>query len=125
MTAWPIKRPGLLLLALLLAGLVLRIWILASPLGEVEADESVVGLMALHVEAGERPVFYWGQPYLGGLEPYLVAGAFALAGPSNLALKAVPGLVYLLFLLLLFSRARRDYGQPTALLCALYLAIPP
>jgi hypothetical protein len=84
--------------AILLAGLALRGWILAGPLGEVEADESVVGLMALHIQQGEQVAFYWGQPYVGSLEAYLAAAAFALLGPSNAVLKAVPGFVFLVFM---------------------------
>lgn len=98
---------------------------LLGPLGEVEADESVVGLMALYIQAGQHFAFYWGQAYLGSLEAYLVAAAFVLAGPSNLVLKVVPGLSYLTFVLLLFFGARRDLGDRVALLSALYLAVPP
>src|SRR5205823_13644165 len=115
-------RTWLALGAIVALGIVLRAWILTGPLGEVEADESVVGLMALHIQAGEFPAFYWGQPYLGSLEAYLVAAALALAGPSNLVLKAVPGLAYLAFVLLLFLGARRAFGDRVALLSALYLA---
>jgi hypothetical protein len=96
-----------------------------GPLGAVEADEAVVGLMALHILAGERPVFYWGQPYLGSLEAYLAAGLFAVVGASNLALKLLPGLAFLAFVLLVYVGARRDYGRPVALASTLYLALPP
>jgi hypothetical protein len=48
------------LVALLLVGLALRLAIVASPLGEIDGDEAVVGLMARHIAfLGERPVFYW------------------------------------------------------------------
>jgi hypothetical protein len=120
--------PATTLIALgliLLAGVGLRAWILATPLGEADADESVVGLMALHILAGEFPAFYWGQPYLGSLEAYLVAAAFWLTGASNLVLKLVPGLVYLAFALFVFFGTRRDYGDGVALLSLLYLALPP
>ncbi len=47
----------------LVMGLVWRLAIVASPLGEIDGDEAVVGLMARHIAfLGERPVFYWGQP---------------------------------------------------------------
>jgi hypothetical protein len=121
----PVAPEWLALVAVLLLGVVLRILILSGPLGEVEADESVVGLMALHIQWGERPVFYWGQPYLGSLEAYLVAGLFSLVGPSNLALKAVPGLAFLGFALLVYFGARHDFGPGPALAAALYLALPP
>ena len=112
------------LVAVLISGLALRLWLLHSPFGEVEADESVVGLMALHVLQGERPVFYWGQPYLGSLEAYLVASVFAVAPPSNLLLKLVPTVVFFVFVVLAYSGARRDLGLGPALLTALYYCLP-
>lgn len=36
-------------------------------------DESIVGLMGLHVLRGEFPVFFEGQGYLGAVESYLTA----------------------------------------------------
>ena len=60
--------------ALLLVGLALRIYLLSGPFGEIDADEAVVGLMALEMPR-EIPAFYWEQQYLGTIEP-LVAAAF-------------------------------------------------
>lgn len=113
------------LLVILLIALALRLGLLLSPFGEVDADESVVGLMALHILEGERPAFYWGQPYLGSLEAYLVAGAFALFGPSNQVLKLVPCAAFLLFIMLVYWSARGPYGWRIGLASALYLAVPP
>ncbi|MCC7106436.1 MAG: hypothetical protein IT307_14965 [Chloroflexi bacterium] len=112
-------------LATVAAGLAFRLWLLHGPYGEVEADESVVGLMGLHILQGERPVFYWGQPYLGSLEAYLVAAVFAAVGPSNLALKLVPTVAFLAFLALSFLGARRDLGSQPAALTAIWYALPP
>ena len=65
------------LAALVVLGLAVRLAIIWSPLGEIDGDEAVVGLMARHIAfLGERPVFYYGQPYLGSLE------AFSAAPPS-------------------------------------------
>lgn len=106
-------------------GAAVRLWLLLGSLGEMEADEAVVGLMARHVLAGEWPVFYWGQPYLGSLEAYSVAAAFALAGPSPLVLKLVPALYSLLFIGLVYRATHLALGPGPALLSALYLALPP
>lgn len=72
------------------AGVALRIWILTGPLGTVDSDEAVGGLMARHVLDGEFPTFYWGQPYGGSQEAFVTALAFAIAGSSILTLKLVP-----------------------------------
>jgi hypothetical protein len=98
---------------------------LASPLGELEADEAVIGLMALHAMGGDHTAFFWGQAYLGSLQSYLAAGLFTVVGPSTLALKLVPAGVYLLFSALSYLVARRDLGRTVALVSLAYLAIPP
>src|SRR4051812_15497414 len=48
---------------------------------ELNADEALPGLMALHIAAGrETPVFYYGQHYFGAVEAYLVAALDRFAG---------------------------------------------
>ncbi|MBV9168690.1 MAG: glycosyltransferase family 39 protein, partial [Chloroflexi bacterium] len=111
---------------LLLVGLALRLAILASPLGEIDGDEAVVGLMARHIAfSSERPVFYWGQPYLGSLEAFSAAPLFALFDSSTPLLKLVPIVYSLGFLLLNVLLARRLFGTPPALATGVYLALPP
>lgn len=119
-------RFGWWLAALLLVGLLLRLAILLSPLGELDGDEAVVGLMARHIAfVGERPVFYWGQPYLGSLEAFTAAPLFRVFDSSTLLLKLVPTAYSLGFLVLSALLARRLFGDRPALATAAYLALPP
>ena len=118
-------RPALVLAALLLAALALRLFLLAGPQAELDADEAVVGLMANHILQGERPVFYYQQPYMGSLEAYLVALAFALFGSSTFTLKLVPLVISLLFVGLVFATGYRVAGLKGAFISGLYVAIPP
>jgi len=114
------------LVALLLLGLVVRLAIIFSPLGELDGDEAVVGLMARHIAfLGERPVFYYGQPYLGSLEAFSVAPFFVLFDSNTLALKLVPTAYSLGFLVLSGLLARRLFGTGPALATVAYLALPP
>jgi 4-amino-4-deoxy-L-arabinose transferase-like glycosyltransferase len=114
------------LLALLLVGLALRLAIIASPLGEIDGDEAVVGLMARHIAfVGERPVFYWGQPYLGSLEAFSAAPLFRVFDSSTFVLKLVPAAYSLGFLGLSAILARRLFGTGAGLATAAYLALPP
>lgn len=111
---------------LALFGLAVRVAIILSPLGELDGDEAVVGLMARHVAfSGDRPVFYYGQPYLGSLEAFVAAPLFLLFGASTVALKLVPTLFSLSFLLCTALLARRAFGDGVALGTAAYLALPP
>ena len=82
--AWPSPVPRALLVALVtLAGLVglgIRLWFtFHSP---SSADEAVVGILARSGLHGHVQAFYAGQQYGGTAEPYLIAAAFAVFGPS-------------------------------------------
>jgi 4-amino-4-deoxy-L-arabinose transferase-like glycosyltransferase len=115
---------------LALAGLTLAAWglrlhLLRTTLSYIEADEAIVGLMGRHILGGEWPVFYYGQPYLGSLEAYLVALAFALAGPSAFTLKLVPLACSLLTLPLAYLLGRELAGDYAGLGCAAYLGLGP
>ena len=114
------------LIGLLLVGLGVRLAVIASPLGEIDGDEAVVGLMARHIAfVGERPVFYWGQPYLGSLEAFSAAPFFRLFDSSTLLLKLVPTAYSLGFLALSALLARELFGSGAGLATAAYLAMPP
>ena len=111
---------------LLLVGLAARLAVIGSQLGEIDGDEAVVGLMARHIAfLGERPVFYWGQPYLGSLEAFSAAPLFRLFDSSTFLLKLVPSAYSLGFLGLSALLARRLFGSGAALATAAYLAAPP
>ena len=114
------------LVGVVLTGLALRLAIIAGPLGEIDADEAVVGLMARHIAfVGERPVFYWGQPYLGSLEAFTAAPLFRVFDSSTFVLKLVPTAYSLGFLAVSALLARELFGTGPALATALYLALPP
>ncbi|GAC1317162.1 MAG: hypothetical protein NVSMB2_10610 [Chloroflexota bacterium] len=114
------------LVAALGSGLIVRLLIIASPLGELDADEAVVGLMARHIAfLGERPVFYWGQPYLGSLEAFSAAPFIRLFDANTVVLKLVPTAYSLGFLTISAIMARRMFGTRAALATAAYLALPP
>ncbi len=59
------------------------------------SDEAVVALMARHILQGERPVFFYGQAYLGSLDAWLIAGAFRLFGQTVGAIRLVQAPLYL------------------------------
>ena len=75
-------------------GLVLRILVLRSPMGRLDADEATVALMGRQVAAGHRPpLFFWGQFYGGTIEPSLVGISLKLFGDriaTATAVKLVP-----------------------------------
>lgn len=106
----PTRRPRhsyalvCLWLCLLLA-LLARIWLTIHTHGMIDGDEAVVGIQAEHILRGERPLYFYGQPYMGSLEAYLMALLFAIAGPSSWTLRAEPILLSLVVVWLTWKLA--------------------
>lgn len=82
----------------LLIALALRVWLTVRTHGVIDGDEAMVGIQAENILRGIRPfpLYFYGQPYMGSLEAYLVAILFKIAGPSVWTLRAEPILLSLI-----------------------------
>src|SRR3989440_9809498 len=89
----------------LLIALLLRVWLVVRTQAFIDGDEVLVGIQAERILRGEFPIYFYGQPYMGSLEAYLVALIFAITGPSVWALRAEPILVSLLLVWLTWKFA--------------------
>lgn len=115
------------LICLLAAAAGWKAWILLQDAVPFNGDEAIVGLMARHIlYGGERPVFFYGQAYMGSLDAYLVAAGFALFGAHIWVIRLVQTLLYLAVLVTTvwigwqFLRSWK-----AGLVAACLLAIPP
>ncbi|WP_207916499.1 glycosyltransferase family 39 protein [Micromonospora sp. KC723] len=98
-----------LLLGVVAVGYRLVLTLLTIP--AANSDEATFGLAALHIAAGrERPVFLYGQHYMGTVEAYLAAPLVALVGPSWPVLRLPLVALYALFLWLAHRLTRRLYS---------------
>jgi hypothetical protein len=118
----------------LLCALAIRIWLVYHTHGIIDGDEAIVGIQAEHILRGEHPLYFYGQPYMGSLEAYLVALLFAIAGPSVWMLRGEPILLSLLVVWLTWklAGALADAAQLSPFarqlfqtIAALLAAIPP
>jgi hypothetical protein len=82
------------------------------------AAEGLVGLMGRHVLNGARPVFYYGQAYMGAQEAYLGACVFRLFGSSMNTLRLVPMFFAMTWVPLAGAIAWRLYGKRAAVFAA-------
>lgn len=98
------------LTACLLLAVMVRVWLIVHTNGVIAGDEAMVGLQAEHILHGEHPIYYYGQPYMGSLQMYFIAGIFLLTGPSVWAIRIEPLLISLVIVCLTwcFSAALAD-----------------
>ncbi len=64
-----------------------RVLLIAHTNGVIDGDESLVGIQAQHILHGERPVYFYNQPYMGSFEAYLSAPFLAIFGSSTQVLR--------------------------------------
>lgn len=97
--------------ALLAAGVAARVAGAWATRGITEPDPTVVALMARHMAAlKEFPVFFYGQAYMGSLEPMASALAVRLLGSTGFAVNLGPVLFAALALVFLWRWARDAAG---------------
>ena len=102
-----------------------KIWLIAADLVPFNADEAIVGLMARHILEGEKPIFFYGQAYMGSLDAFLVAGGFLAFGQQVWVIRLVQAVLYLLIIISTVFCSRLLFGSMRAgLIAASLLAIP-
>jgi 4-amino-4-deoxy-L-arabinose transferase-like glycosyltransferase len=110
----------------LLIGVGGKVALLAARAFPFNADEAVVALMAKHILQGERPIFFYGQAYMGSLDAVLAAGGFALFGEHVWIIRAVQILLFAGTIVLWFFFCEEGFGSCAAARTAvLLLAVPP
>ena len=92
---------------------------------EVDYDEGIIGLMAMHISRGEPQLMIWGLPRMGGLEAYLASFLFYLFGPSTRTLQLSLIAVSSVILMTVYAIGKKVGGPRTGNIAAAYWAIPP
>ncbi len=127
----PIRRPwpaaDILAAAVWMLAVAVRIWAAWAGRCLTNPDSSVVALMARHLAAlKEFPVFFYGQAYMGSLEPMASALWVRLLGATGFAVNLGP-VVFAAAALFFLWRWARDAAGPWGGLAALLAALfgPP
>lgn len=120
-----LKKNAFWLVILLVAAAGWKTALLAAQVVPFNADEAVVGLMARHILAGERPIFFYGQAYMGSLDAFLAAGGFALFGQQVWVIRLVQILLYLGTIITTVALGVLAFRSwKTGLLAGLLLTVP-
>ncbi len=120
------RKDWILFTLLLLLGLALRLDFLIANNFTIDSDEAIVGLMAKHINEGiARPVFYYGQHYLGSLESMIAALFFKVFGINEISLKAVPLTFSIIFIALIFFLTKEISNKKSAFFAMLLASVAP
>lgn len=122
----PIFKSELLILTFIfLISMGWKGWLISSGHVPFNADEAVVGLMARHILKGERPVFFYGQNYMGSLDAGLVSLGFTLFGEQIWVIRVVQSFLYLGLLLTTYYLGKDMFSScKVGLIAAGLLSIP-
>ena len=90
-----------------------------------DADEAIVGLMAKHILVGERPIFFYGQYYMGSLDAYWVSLGFLLFGQKVWVIRLMQALLFSATVFIVMKIGEEAFGNLKAgLFAGLLLVIP-
>jgi 4-amino-4-deoxy-L-arabinose transferase-like glycosyltransferase len=118
-------RRGLPLVLPFVAAALLKVVLIPMKAIPFDSDEAIPVLMAKHILAGGRPIFWYGEAYTGSLDCYLTAGAYSLLGVSVTVARAVQSLEYLGAILFTYLLARRIIHDRFAALATTWMMALP
>lgn len=111
-------------IAIIILGVLIRILLLSQGWPHTTMDEGTMGQMAVHIaKEGQRPIFFYGQAYMGSLEAYLAAPLFQLFGASLLTLRLGLVLLFAIFLIAMYLLVSLLYTKRLALFSILLLSL--
>jgi 4-amino-4-deoxy-L-arabinose transferase-like glycosyltransferase len=119
------RNEGLILGVIVALAMGVKLLLLLKGVIPFNSDEAVVGLMAKHILEGERPIFFYGQAYMGSLDAFLVAAGFWAFGVQVWVIRLVQAVLYALVLVTTYFFAKTIFESvKSALLSVALLAIP-
>lgn len=124
-TAKSSRRAALLPVLLILLALFHRLPLMQVREAQLPGDETVYGIMGMHILKGQFPIYYYGQAYLGTLEAYAVALLSLFMGMNGWTLQLSGFFFYALFMATHFSLIKKLFGTQTAVFSSFLLIFPP
>ncbi|GCE25055.1 hypothetical protein KDA_05390 [Dictyobacter alpinus] len=119
-----IDRYDLLTFLIIVLATIMRFILIYFNWPITNSDEGNMGILALHVAFnGDRPIFFYGLPYMGPIEGYIAAPLFYVFGPSLFMLRLGLLPFFVLFLICMYYLTRRLYSRPFAFFIILLLSL--
>jgi hypothetical protein len=120
----PISPYGLCAAGIILLGVGIRIALIAAGWPHTNSDEGTYGMMGIDIAFhGARPIYMYGQLYMGTTQAYLAAFFFRLFGVSMFDLRLGLVALFALFLVAMYWLASLLYSKGLALLTLFVLIL--
>lgn len=120
----PMSKFGLGALGLIALAIGIRIALLSQGWPHTNSDEGTYGMMAINIAFhGDRPIFMYGQDYMGSTQAYLGAVIFRLLGISLFNLRLGLVLLFALFMYAMYLLTGLLYTKGMALFTLVLLAL--
>ncbi|MEN6408164.1 MAG: hypothetical protein ABFD44_00465 [Anaerolineaceae bacterium] len=124
--AAPKDNSRVLIFVATLVAVSIKVILLLTKSVPFNSDEAIVSLMARHILHGERPVFFYGQAYMGSLDAWLTAGVMGVVNDPVLSIRLVQIFLYAGFLISLGWLTRKWLQEPAySWILVSLAAVPP
>ena len=119
------RRDAIILVLLTLGVVVYNLPAFTNPAAYLDSDSALHGIAGKHIWDGlVPPPFVYGMLMLGTLSSHLLAGTFAIVGPSVTALVILSRLYWWLFVVAHYALLRFGFGRVVAISASAWLAFP-
>jgi len=117
-------KPMLPVLILLFVGIGMRVFGAWATAHSTSSDHSVACLMAKHIAEGvDFPIFYYGQPYMGSIEPTVSAVFCLFGGVSGFAVNLGTAFLGILLLIMIYAWGKGAAGRIAGIAALAYAGI--
>ncbi len=120
------RKEKLLLLALVAIAIAMRVVFAWTGQWSTDPDRGIVSLMAMHMAEGRAwPQFFYGQGYMGSIEPFLSSLFMRAFGASGFTVALGTAIPAALLLIPIYFLARRMAGPIAGAVAAGFLVVGP
>lgn len=114
-----------LFLLILLFAILIRVAVIFTEYQNINSDNGILGLMAKHILKGEFPIFFYGQPYMGSPEAFVIAFFFIFFGISTKAISLAMTFITSLGIISAYFLGKELKDRTLGIYAMLFSCIPP
>jgi hypothetical protein len=120
-----LKKTNLAFFIIIVFAFLVRVFVIYSQHQTINQDNGIVGLMAKHILQGKVPLFFYGQPYIGPLEPCIIALFFLVFGMSVKTMLLAMACISVAAIIAVYFLGKELKDEKMGIYAMLFASIPP